>query len=102
MSVMRRKREPGENPGLSRSGMQERPPSTALVAHDWEATATRSTTGVRACESEDLPAVPGAPRPVAHRLVEWAFGRTRCGYVPKVHTAVWIGCASAGGDHSVD
>jgi 5-methyltetrahydropteroyltriglutamate--homocysteine methyltransferase len=29
---------------------------------------------VRACESEDLPAVPGAPRPAAHRLVEWAFG----------------------------
>jgi|GEM_PF-6653259 hypothetical protein len=26
------KREPGESPGLSRSGMQERPPSTALVA----------------------------------------------------------------------
>src|ERR1700739_4386939 len=26
-----RKREPGESPGLSRSGMQERPPSTALV-----------------------------------------------------------------------
>lgn len=24
-------REPGENPGLSRSGMQERPPSKALV-----------------------------------------------------------------------
>jgi Enoyl-CoA hydratase/isomerase len=26
-----RKREPGENPGLSRSGMQERPPSSALA-----------------------------------------------------------------------
>jgi len=25
---------------------------------------------VRACESEDLPAVPGAPRLAAHRLVE--------------------------------
>ena len=29
---MHREREPGENPGLSRSGMQERPPSTALVS----------------------------------------------------------------------
>ncbi|AIY47478.2 5-methyltetrahydropteroyltriglutamate-- homocysteine methyltransferase [Mycobacterium sp. VKM Ac-1817D] len=27
---------------------------------------------MRACESEDLPAVPGAPRPVVHRLAEWA------------------------------
>ena len=32
---------------------------------------------MRACESEDLPAVPGAPRPAAHRLVEWAYGRER-------------------------
>ena len=46
---------------------------------------------MRACESEDLPAVPGAPRPAAHRLVEWAFGRTRCGYVPMVRTANGIG-----------
>jgi 5-methyltetrahydropteroyltriglutamate--homocysteine methyltransferase len=29
---------------------------------------------VHACESEDLPAVPGAPRLAAHRLVEWAYG----------------------------
>ncbi|BBX38484.1 hypothetical protein MMAGJ_77660 [Mycolicibacterium mageritense] len=64
-------REPGGNPGLSRSGMQERPPSSALALPGWEATATRSTL-VRACESEDLPAVPGAPRPVAHRLAEQA------------------------------
>jgi hypothetical protein len=82
--------------------MQERPPSTALVTHDWEATATRSTTGVRACKSEDLPAVPGAPRPAAHRPVEWAFGRTRCGCVPEVRTANRIGYASAGGDQHVD
>ncbi len=100
--------------------MQERTPSTALVTYDWEATATRnparllsgpfwaassagrSTTGVRACESEDLPAVPGAPRPAAHRLVEWALGRTRCGCVPEVRTANRIGCASAGGEHPVD
>jgi len=33
---------------------------------------------VRACESEDLPAVPDAPRPAAHRLVEWASGRNGC------------------------
>jgi 5-methyltetrahydropteroyltriglutamate--homocysteine methyltransferase len=33
---------------------------------------------VRACESEDLPAVPGAPRPAAYRPEEWAFGRTGC------------------------
>jgi hypothetical protein len=31
---MRREREPGENPGLSRSGMQERPPSSALARRD--------------------------------------------------------------------
>jgi hypothetical protein len=81
MLKVRREREPGESPGLSRSGMQERPPSTALAPDiwDWEATAIRSTTPVRACESEDLPAVPGAPRPAAHRLVEWAFGLTGCG-----------------------
>jgi hypothetical protein len=28
---VRRERELGENPGLSRSGMQERPPSSALA-----------------------------------------------------------------------
>ena len=40
---------------------------------------------MRACESEDLPAVPGAPRPAAHRLEEWAFGRNGCS--AAVHTA---------------
>jgi len=30
---------------------------------------------MRACESEDLPVVPGAPRPAAHRLAVWAYGR---------------------------
>lgn len=34
---------------------------------------------MRACESEDLPAVPDAPRSAVHRLVEWAFGQNRCG-----------------------
>jgi 5-methyltetrahydropteroyltriglutamate--homocysteine methyltransferase len=33
---------------------------------------------VHACESEDLPAVPGAPRLAAHRLEEWASGRNGC------------------------
>lgn len=87
MLAQHREREPGENPGLSRSGMQERPPSgsTGLrKIRDWEVMAIRSTYPVRACESEDLPAVSGAPRPTAHRLVEWAFGRNRCGYVPEV------------------
>jgi 5-methyltetrahydropteroyltriglutamate--homocysteine methyltransferase len=58
---------------------------------------------VRACESEDLPAAPGAPRPAAHRLVEWAFGCIRCGCVYRrcaPHTG--IGCASAGGEQPVD
>jgi hypothetical protein len=41
-------------------------------SYDWEATAIRCTDWVRACESEDLPVVLGAPRPAAHRLVEWA------------------------------
>ena len=40
-----------------------------------EAMASRNTFGVCACESEDLPAVSGAPRPAAHRLVDWAYGR---------------------------
>ena len=43
---------------------------------------------MRACESEDLPAVPGAPRPAAPRLVEWAFGRGRCGVcAPQIGSA---------------
>lgn len=83
---MCRKREPGENPGLSRSGMQERPPSTALVNHDWEATATRSTIGVRACESENLPVAPDAPRPAAHRLVERRLAVPVAVRVPMVCT----------------
>ena len=37
-----------------------------------EATAFRCIDVMRACESEDLPVVPGAPRPAAHRLVEKA------------------------------
>jgi 5-methyltetrahydropteroyltriglutamate--homocysteine methyltransferase len=56
---------------------------------------------VRACESEDLPAVLGAPRLAAHRLVEWAYGRTGCrscaGSAPqpaRLHVP--------GGDHPVD
>src|SRR5271155_5464446 len=75
-----RKREPGESPGLSRSGKQERKPSisTGLRPNrDREATASRRTP-VHACESEDLPAVPGAPRLAAHRLEEWASGRNGC------------------------
>jgi hypothetical protein len=33
--------------------------------------------------------VPGAPRPAVHRLVEWAFGCSRCGLCTylKVPTA---------------
>ncbi|MDT5342469.1 MAG: 5-methyltetrahydropteroyltriglutamate--homocysteine methyltransferase, partial [Mycobacterium sp.] len=33
---------------------------------------------MRACESEDLPVVPGAPRLAAYRLEEWASGRNGC------------------------
>ncbi len=36
---------------------------------------------MHACESEDLPNVPGAPRLAAHRLVEWASGRNGCSAV---------------------
>jgi len=53
---------------------------------------------VRACESEDLPAVPGAPRLAAHRLVEWAWGCTGCRCLSAAHRDS-VGCASAGGDH---
>ncbi len=44
---------------------------------------------MRACKSEDLPTVPDAPRPAAHRLVEWAFGRTGC----------WAGLAAYSSAH---
>ena len=56
---------------------------------------------MRACESEDLPAVPGAPRLAAHRLVEWACGRAGCSCVLAAHRDR-IGSASAGGDYSVE
>ena len=67
-------KEPGENPGLSRSGMQERPPSPSTGSSFREATAIRSIPGNRvgACESEDLPIVSGTPCPTVCRLVEWA------------------------------
>ena len=50
-----------------------------------------------ACESEDLPAVPGAPRPAAHRLVELGV---RLSWLQDVLTAHrnQTGFASAGGD----
>lgn len=94
-------REPGESPGLSRSGMQERPPSTSTGHPTREATASRSTTRVCACESEDLPAVPGAPRLAAHRLVEWAYGCRGCSSVLAAQCNR-VSFASAGGDHPVD
>jgi 5-methyltetrahydropteroyltriglutamate--homocysteine methyltransferase len=54
---------------------------------------------VHACESEDLPAVPGAPRLAAHRLEEWASGRNGCSWLCALRR---IGFASVGGDHPVD
>lgn len=70
---MRREREPGASPGLSRSGMQERQLPVALAPMGWEAAAIRYTRQrVWACESEYLPTVPGAPHPAVHRLAEWA------------------------------
>ncbi len=78
---------------------------TALVLGaiwDWEATASRCIFSVRARESEDLPAVPGAPRPAAHRLVERAFGQPAEVVRGFQRTARLIGCASAGGDHTVE
>jgi hypothetical protein len=51
-----RKREPGENPGLPRSGKRERTLSHALAPQSWEATASRfSGPGPHARKSEDLP-----------------------------------------------
>jgi 5-methyltetrahydropteroyltriglutamate--homocysteine methyltransferase len=44
---------------------------------------------VRACESEDLPAVPGAPRLAAHRLEEWASGRNGCSGCVRCIGSVW-------------
>lgn len=54
-----------------------------------------------ACESEDLPTVPGAPRLAAHRLVEWAYGSPGCRSVLAAHR-IRVCFASAGGDHPVD
>ena len=74
--MMRREREPGASPGLSRSGMQERQLPEALAPMGWEAAAIRYTRQrVWACESEYLPNVPGAPHPAVHRLAEWARSR---------------------------
>jgi len=56
---------------------------------------------VHACESEDLPAVPGAPRLAAHRLVEWAYGCPGCRSVLAAH-GDRVCLTSAGGDHPVD
>lgn len=49
------KREPGVNPGLPRSGKQERTSQKALARKGWEAAASRSERF--ACKSEDLPVI---------------------------------------------
>ncbi len=56
-----------------------------------------------ACKSEDLPAVPDAPRPAGSSprgmgVRPWPF----LVYVPLVRIQDGIGCASAGGDHTVE
>ncbi|MBB4795332.1 hypothetical protein BJY54_005944 [Streptomyces nodosus] len=70
----RRKREPGGNPGLPRSGERERPPSYALgpVRRAWEATATRCPL------DEDAPASPKTcPLTVCEPLVRGHPGDLR-------------------------
>jgi len=97
-------REPGESPGLSRSGMQERPPSSALVTGrrpDREATASRGT-------DRCAPASPKTCRLHRARRARWLIA-SRNGR-PAVWVAVatlvvrtdrnWIGCAFAGDDHT--
>ena len=49
------KREPGVNPGLPRSGKQERTSQKALARKGWEAAASRFERF--ACKSEDLPVI---------------------------------------------
>jgi hypothetical protein len=82
-------REPGGNPGLSRSGMQERPPSPGTEFSGAGSFATREATASRSAIGEH-PGVcrfPGrCPRvrrpasragyavPGGHRLVDWACG----------------------------
>lgn len=49
-------REPGENPGLSRSGKWERPPSSCTGCTAWEATAIRSGVVHTGCPRVRIPA----------------------------------------------
>ena len=94
---MQRKREPGESPGLSRSGMQERPPS--------------QSTGPEPVKRRPVAAPPGArlqvrrPASCAGRA---AFGGLIASWngrlavlvavcVAVVRTAIGSGCASTGG-----
>jgi hypothetical protein len=108
MFNMLRKREPGESPGLSRSGMQERPPSRALVlesSKDWEATAIRSTTPARLRVRRPAGC---AGRAASGGLIASWNGRLtvtvsgKC--LKKIRRARrdGFGFASAGGDQTVD
>ncbi|BBZ46728.1 hypothetical protein MPRM_40090 [Mycobacterium parmense] len=78
---MGREREPGVNPGLSRSGIRERPPSSALgtakPADPGKRRPVDAPKAVRARESEDLLAVPDTPCPAAHRPADWADVRVQ-------------------------
>jgi hypothetical protein len=77
---MRRKREPGGNPGLPRSGEWERPPSPRTgPVRAWEATASRCP------PREDVPASPKTcPLPVCDPLVRGHPGDLAGGsaYIP--------------------
>src|SRR5690349_5433581 len=94
---MRREREPGENPGLSRSGMQERPPSYSTGTQE-SAAGKRRPVGAR------FPCVPVSPKtcqPYRARRVRW-FAASRNGQWPKaVHSwrVAAFGSVSPGGGH---
>ena len=79
IQIGRRKREPGANPGLPRSGERERKPSEALDEGVWEATAGRRV--ICAHESEDLPLVRAPPVRVAPEPLGWAWARPRAARV---------------------
>ena len=65
--VGRRKREPGASPGLPRSGEWEREPSPQHWVRPGKRRPVGGTDRCRARESEDLPAVPCAPRTARSR-----------------------------------
>ncbi|GAA4810091.1 hypothetical protein GCM10023353_12910 [Tomitella cavernea] len=78
-------REPGGNPGLSRSGEWERTPPWSTGRTPGKRRAVGGGRVPRARESEDLPAATGTPCPSGHRLGEWACRPVRVTVQDDLH-----------------